>query len=126
MEQRLSESVLSEYGSYLQAEIGMADATRDGYLKAAANCIALLWSRPEDFLLPSGWQWAELDKRAIEIYLNHLRDGRGWRPASVRYQASALRAFFTFLQSRGHIAANPIRHLFPRAPGPPAPPPEGA
>jgi site-specific recombinase XerC len=121
----LPESVFSEYSTYLQAEKGIAKATRSNYLKAASDCIALIERRPQDFLLPADWGWENLDKRAIEIYLNHLRDARGWRPASIRHRASALRAFFGFLQARGHIRTNPIRALFPRAPTLASPPPEG-
>jgi len=121
----LPDPVFSEYSSYLQAEKGMAPATQRSYLRAATDCISLIERRPGDFFLPVNWHWEELDKRAIEIYLNHLRDARGWRPASIRHRVAALRAFFGFLQSRGHIRSNPIRALFPPDPAPLPPPPEG-
>ncbi len=105
-----------EYSTYLQAEKGIAETTRRSYLNVARDCIGKIAGRPEDFLLPPQWGWADIDRRAIEIYLNHLRDDRGWKSSSLRQQASALRAFFGFLQARGHIAANPIRSLFPPAP----------
>ncbi len=115
-EYRLFRTVLSEYSTYLQAEKGIAESTRRGYAKAARDCFSLLAKRPEDFLLPPEWKWPDVDRRAIEIYLNHLRDGRGWQDSSLRQRASSLRAFFAFLQARGHIEANPIRSLHPPAP----------
>ena len=121
----MSSPVLNEYSTYLQAEKGMAETTRNSYLKAARDCTALIRQRPLDFFLSPGWDWPALDKRALEIYLKHLREGRGWKPTSVRHQASALRAFFAFLQSRGYIERNPLRSLHPPGREEAGPLPEG-
>lgn len=125
MESQHYGTVLNEYSAHLQAEKGMAAATRESYLKAVGNCFALVMARPGDFLLPEGWGWGDLDKRAIEMYLHHLRERRGWKPGSVRQQLSALKVFFRFLQQRGYIARTPIKTLAPPPAPPVADPPQG-
>lgn len=112
----MSSPVLNEYSDYLQAEKGMAEASRTSYLKAVRDCVALLRGRPEDFFLAPDWDWPRLDKRALEMYFRHLGEGRGWKLSSVRQQASALRSFFRFLLERGHIERNPLKSYYP--PGP--------
>jgi len=112
----LLKKVFNEYSAYLQAEKGLAAATRRGYLKAAQRLLETAQRRPQGLLLPADWEWRHLDKRALEIYLNALRDTRGWKPASVSQQATALRAFFHCLQVKGHVARNPLRGLGPRLP----------
>lgn len=121
----MSSPVLNQYSIYLQAEKGMADTSRASYLKAARDCIALLRDHPRDYFLAEDWDWHDVDKRALEIYLLQLREVKGWKPASVRHQASALRAFFAFLQARGHIARNPLRSFHPYSREEAGPLPEG-
>ena len=109
----MSSTVLNEYSEYLQAEKGMSPSTCRSYLKAAQGCLALLRARPVDFLLQSDWDWPELDKRALEMYFRHLREGRGWKLSSVRQQASAIRCLFHFLLEKGHIERNPLKSYYP-------------
>jgi integrase/recombinase XerC len=108
--------VLNEYSDYLQAEKGMAEASRTSYLKAVHDCVSLLRGRAGEFFLAPDWDWPQLDKRALEMYFLHLGEGRGWKLSSVRQQASALRSFFRFLLERGHIERNPLKSYYP--PGP--------
>jgi len=116
MEPQLLEKIFSEYSTYLQVEKGLAAATRRGYLKAAQRLLETARRRPQGLLLPPDWDWHHLDRRALEIYLNTLRDTRGWKPASVSQQTTALRAFFHCLQVKGHVARNPLRDQGPRLP----------
>jgi len=115
--------IINEYTRYLQAEKGAAAATRQGYRRAVTAFLALCAARPEALLLPPEWTLERIDKRAVEVYLNYLRRERGWRPASIARQVTALRSFFTFLQRQGHVARNPLRTLQPDVPpGETAPP----
>ena len=118
------DSLTTDYSTFLQDEKGMAPSSRRSYLRAVANFLKIAQSQPERLFLPPDWAYAatpdealrQLDKRAVESYLNHLRIDKGWRPASLALQASALRSFFSFLQSRGHVERNPARSLKPRIP----------
>ncbi|MCH7478336.1 MAG: tyrosine-type recombinase/integrase [SAR324 cluster bacterium] len=125
MEQNQIQPVLSEYFTFLQAEKGLAPATQTGYLRAVEGFLGQCLAQPQALFLSQGWGWEQLDKRAVEIYLRHLADVRGWRPATVRNQAGALRAFFNFLHYRGRIQRNPARNLTPGGPSPRREPPEG-
>ena len=125
MEQNQIQPVLSEYFTFLQAEKGLAPATQTGYLRAVEGFLGQCAAQPQALFLPPGWGWEQLDKRAVEIYLRHLADVRDWRPATVRNQAGALRAFFHFLHYRGRIQRNPARNLTPGGPSPRTDPPEG-
>lgn len=118
------DSLTTDYSAFLQDEKGLALSSRRSYLRATANFLKIALGQPERLLLPPDWAISadpdealrRLDKRAVESYLNHLRIDRGWRPASLALQASALRSFFAFLQSRGHVERNPARSLKPRVP----------
>ncbi len=108
--------IFDEYDRFLRAEQSMAPATRRSYLNAARALMAVCRAHPGELYLPADWKLAHLDKRALEIYFNHLRQGRGWKSASIAQQASALRNFFAFLHRRGYVEANPVRSLKPRVP----------
>jgi integrase/recombinase XerD len=125
MEHEMPTTIVSEYDGYLQAEKGMAEPTRRGYLAAAESLLAVARAHPRRLHLPAGWGLEHLDKRALEIYLNHLREERGWALSTVAQQAGALRAFFGFLQRRGYVERNPARHLLPKLPPRDETPPAG-
>ncbi len=125
MKQRVLKELITEYLAFLQDEKAMAPASRQAYLRAVDNFLETAAARPEQMFLPPHWALADLDKRALEAYLNHLGSQRGWRPASLAQQASALRSFFAFLQRRGHLQRNPARSLRFRGAGSGAEPPEG-
>lgn len=122
----MPENILSDYAKYLQAEKGIAAATQRGYLAAAQSLLAVARAHPERLYLPPQWNLEHLDKRALEIYLNHLREERGLAASTCAQQAGALRAFFAFLQRRGLVERNPARHLLPKLPPRDETPPEGA
>ncbi|MCZ6749126.1 MAG: site-specific integrase [SAR324 cluster bacterium] len=106
----LSET-LADYATYLREERGLAAATRKSYLTAAREFLSLAAADPQALLLPEGADPTAIDKRALEIYLSHLRDAQGLRPATLATRLGALRAFFSYLQRRGRIARNPARNL---------------
>lgn len=116
--------ILNDYSEYLQAEKLKAATTRRNYIRTVRQFLKVCGEHPKGLYLPVNWKWDDIDKRAVEIYLNHLRVERGWSPATMTQQASALRAFFGFLEAKGHIRRNPARSLKPKAP-PLGPPPEG-
>ena len=101
------DTILSEYAAYLQAEKGMAEATRRGYLAAVNSLLEVARAFPRRLHLPADWGLEHLDKRALEIYLNHLHEERGRALSTVALQAGALRAFFGFLQRRGYVGPHP-------------------
>ena len=121
----MPDEIINDYTRYLQAEKGLAAATRQGYRRAVTAFLALCAARPEALLLPPAWTLAHIDKRAVEVYLNYLRRERGWRPASIARQVTALRSFFTYLQRQGLVARNPLRTLQPNVPPADAAPPQG-
>ena len=109
-------TIVSEYSGYLQVEKGMAEPTRRGYLAAVNSLLAVARAHPRRLHLPADWGVQHLDKRALEIYLNHLREERGWAQSTIALQTSALRSFFDFLQRRGYVERNPARRLLPKLP----------
>ncbi|MBI3994106.1 MAG: site-specific integrase [Candidatus Lambdaproteobacteria bacterium] len=117
--------IVNEYARYLQAEKGIAAATRQGYRRAVTAFLALCAARPEALLLPPGWTLERIDKRSVEVYLTYLRRERGWRPASIARQVTALRSFFAYLQRQGLVTRNPLRTLQPDVPPADAEPPQG-
>lgn len=125
MKQRVLKELITEYLAFLQDEKGMARASLRSYRRAVENFLKTASASPEGLFLPPGWELAEVDKRSLEAYLNHLGAQRGWRPASLAQQASALRSFFSFLQRRGHLERNPARSLTFRANQPGEAPPRG-
>jgi site-specific recombinase XerC len=125
MDQTTLAAIVNEYASHLQAEKGLAPVTQEGYLAAVRAFLARAAADPASLLLPAEWELATLDKRALELHLNALRDRQGWKPESIAQQASALHAFFRYLLERGHIAHDPSGSLRPRLAEGPPPPPEG-
>ncbi len=125
MDQTTLAAIVSEYASHLQAEKGLAAVTQEGYLAAARAFLARAAADPASLLLPAEWELAGLDRRALELHLNALRDRHGWKPESIAQQASALHAFFRYLRERGHIPHDPSGSLRPRLAEGPPPPPKG-
>jgi integrase/recombinase XerC len=118
---RVPTAIISEYTRYLQVEKGLTAATCDSYQRIVRAFLGLCAARPEALFLPPEWSLAQLDKRALEVYLGHLAGEQGRSPSAVARHATGLRSFFQFLQLRGHIGRNPLRSLQPRrATGEPA------
>lgn len=125
MDQTTLTTIVSQYALHLQAEKGLAPSTRNSYLTAVRAFLGRCAAAPEQLLLPEAWTPASLDKRALELHLNALRDGRNWKAGALAQQASALHAFFRYLQAQGHIQEDPAGSLRPRLPEAPPPPPSG-
>ncbi len=125
MDQTTLGAIINEYAAHLQAEKGLAAVTQEGYLTAVRAFLGRAAADPTALLLPDAWGLEHLDKRALELHLNALRDRQGWKPESIAQQASALHAFFRYLQERGHIAHDAGRALRPRLADGPPPPPKG-
>jgi len=117
--------ILNEYSEFMQAEKPKTASTRRNYLRGVRLFLKVSAEHPKGLYLPAEWNWEDVDKRALEIYLNHLRVERGWAPATLSQQASILRHFFSFLEQGGRISRNPARSLLPKAPPPGGPPPPG-
>src|SRR5262245_20602293 len=125
MDQTTLAAIVNEYAAHLQAEKGLAAVTQEGYLAAVKAFLGRASADPASLLLPGEWDLPGLDKRAVELHLNALRDLQGWKPESIAQQASALHSFFRYLQERRYIPHDPGRSLRPRLPEGPPRPPEG-
>ncbi len=111
---RVPTAIISEYTRYLQVEKGLTAATCDSYQRIVRAFLGLCTARPEALYLPPDWTLAQLDKRALEVYLGHLEREQGRSPSAVARHATGLRSFFQCLQLRGHIGRNPLRSLQPQ------------
>lgn len=116
MERKTLSVIISDYTGFLQAEKRMAAATLQSYRTAAEGFLSVCARHWKRLHLPEEWTLSDLDKRAVEIYLNHLREERGWKPASLAQQASALRSLFGYLELQGYLERNPARHVLPKVP----------
>jgi len=114
MQQELLTTIFTEYQAYLQEEKGLAEKSRQGYLRAARRFLNQCQAMPKALYLPADWGLDDLDKRALEIYLEHLRRERKWKERSLSQHASAIKSFFAYLHRRGLIARNPVRNLQPQ------------
>ncbi|MDH4120936.1 MAG: phage integrase N-terminal SAM-like domain-containing protein [Deltaproteobacteria bacterium] len=125
MEPERLEKILTGFSAFLQAEKGLTPATVFSYGQAAADFCALAARHPGQLYLPSPWEPNQLDRRAVEIYLDHLKRDLGLKPATVAYHVTVLRAFFSYLTHEGYLPANPLRTLLPAHPTHTPPPPQG-
>ena len=108
--------ILSEYSEYLQEEKQLRPSSVKLYLEAIRGLVAVLSNRPEALLIPIEWQWQDVDKRALEMYLNTLTKERDWRPNTQALQATALRTFFGWLARQGLLERSPARNIKPHVP----------
>jgi site-specific recombinase XerC len=117
--------ILSAYATHLSETRGYAEGTRKAYLGAARQLVELIQVRPEAILITQGAGWEAVDKRALEIFLNHLRDSRAWSPATLAAHLRALRALFGWLKMTGRVARDPTQGLRISAERRGTSPPEG-
>jgi site-specific recombinase XerD len=117
--------ILSAYATHLAETRGFAEGTCKAYVAAARELLELLQARPHALLLPADAGLDALDRRALEIHLNHLRDARGWRPATLAAHLRGLRALFEWLLLAGHVSADPTHGLRIGTEPNPTPLPEG-
>jgi len=110
MEPNRLKMILEDYEAYLQAEKQMAAPSIHQYVQAVRRFLGLARARPEALLLPPKWDWPQMDRRALEIHLNHLRE-QGFKPISVPLHIAALRNFFAWLHQQGFIRKSPARNL---------------
>lgn len=122
METKVLQSLVYEYSRYLQDEKGLADTTCSGYLKQAEDCLSFLTIHADQVFLPKNWNWGDLDRRAVEMYMGQLRPNM--KPSTLHRIAGSLRSFFKFLETRGHIRKNILLGFSPGAPALDAPLPE--
>ena len=97
-------------------EKGMTPESIQTYLGLLRGLLTVLREDPGALMLPAEWQWSDIDRRALEIYLNDRIRKKRWSPNTQALNATALRSFFGFLVSRGHMERNPARSLKPRLP----------
>lgn len=61
--------------------------------------------------------WQQVTREHLAGYLLEMREGRGYRPATVARRLAALKAFFRYLRASGLVAADPLEHVeAPRIP----------
>ena len=83
--------------SYLPAR-NFAELTRSTYLHAVRAFVG--WAELQDVRSP-----ADVGLRTLDAFLAHL-DGRGLAGSTRRKYVYALKLFFAYLESRGHVPVN--------------------
>jgi integrase/recombinase XerD len=95
--------LLEQFQDYLTLEAGSAPNTREAYARDLV--------RFTSFAIASGARMpADLTPRSLRTYVYHLKD-LGLAPSSIRRGVSALRTYYRFLLSEGHIVRDPSERL---------------
>ena len=95
--------LLERFQDFLTLESGAATNTREAYARDLA--------RFTSFAITVGARApADLDARQLRSYVYHLKD-LGLSPASIRRGVSALRTYYRFLLSEGHVTKDPSERL---------------
>lgn len=90
---------LEGFADYLNVEAGNSKNTVQAYLRDVRRCA--------EYALAHGLQGPDaFTGPAIRDFVYQLKD-LGLAPASIRRQISALRTYFRFLVSEGHVARDP-------------------
>ncbi|MDF1502007.1 site-specific tyrosine recombinase XerD [Roseisolibacter sp. H3M3-2] len=94
---------LELFQDHLALERGSADTTREAYARDVARFA--LFARTAGAAAP-----ADATPRALREFVFHLKD-LGLAPSSIRRTVSAVRTYYRFLVSEGHVAKDPSERL---------------
>jgi integrase/recombinase XerD len=95
--------LLERFNDFLSLEKGSSDRTLDAYARDVA--------RFTTFATLKGVHGpVDVTPRLLRAYVYHLKD-LGLSPASIRRNVSAVRSYFRFLTSDGHLARDPSERL---------------
>jgi integrase/recombinase XerD len=104
----VSEFGIEAFSDYLSLERGLSPRTVDAYRRDLLRMAAFMEARGVH--APAG-----ADAGALREFVYHLKD-LGLQPASIRRNISALRTYFGYLVTEGHVVADPTDRLdVPRA-----------
>lgn len=95
--------LLDRFGDFLTLEQGAALRTTDAYARDVGRFVS--YARIKGIREPLG-----ASPRLLRDFVYHLKDV-GLAPASIRRNVSALRTYFRFLISEGHLVSDPSERL---------------
>lgn len=113
MESHPANPLVESFIESLVTEKGYSDHTCRAYRKDLNDFFAFaadyLRPRKSSHKKPSAVALSQIDGIMIRGYLGFLH--RKNKKTTVARKLSAIRSFFTFLEKKGHISENPIRHV---------------
>lgn len=95
--------LLDRFGDFLTLEQGAALRTTDAYARDVGRFVS--YARIKGVREPLG-----ASPRLLRDFVYHLKDV-GLAPASIRRNVSAVRTYFRFLISEGHLVSDPSERL---------------
>jgi integrase/recombinase XerD len=95
--------LLERFGDFLTLEQGAAARTTDAYARDVGRFVT--YARKKGVREPLG-----ATPRLLRDFVYHLKDV-GLAPASIRRNVSAVRTYFRFLISEGHLVSDPSERL---------------
>lgn len=95
--------LLERFGDFLTLEQGAALRTTDAYERDVGRFVS--YARTKGVRAPLG-----ASPRLLRDFVYHLKDV-GLAPASIRRNVSAVRTYFRFLISEGHLVSDPSERL---------------
>lgn len=100
---RLRPFLLDRFSDFLALEKGSADRTQEAYARDISRFVT--FAIVKGMITP-----AEVTAKLLREYIYHLKD-LGLSPASIRRNVSAVRSYFRFLTSDGHLVRDPSERL---------------
>jgi integrase/recombinase XerD len=95
--------LVERFTDFLALEKGSADRTREAYSRDVARFVT--------FAIVKGIASPmDVSAKLLRDYIYHMKD-LGLSPASIRRNVSAVRSYFRFLTSDGHVAKDPSERL---------------
>jgi integrase/recombinase XerD len=95
--------LVERFTDFLALEKGSADRTREAYSRDVARFVT--------FAVVKGIaNPVDVSAKLLRDYIYHLKD-LGLSPASIRRNVSAVRSYFRFLTSDGHVPKDPSERL---------------
>ena len=95
--------LVERFADFLALEKGSADRTREAYARDVSRFVT--------FAVVKGMaDPASVTPKGLRDYIYHLKD-LGLSPASIRRNVSAVRSYFRFLTSDGHLPRDPSERL---------------
>ena len=95
--------LLERFGDFLSLEQGVSPRTNEAYARDLARFAG--YARARGAATP-----VDVSARTLRDYVYHLKD-LGLAPASIRRNVSAVRTYYRFLLSEGHVVRDPSERL---------------
>lgn len=104
-----SDSIISRYKKYLQAEKMVAPGTIQLYMETIKHFIQYCIRCENELALPTQWGMEQIGVREIESFLHSSMVAR-YKHETLVTQLSAIRSFFKYLHEGGILQKNPVQH----------------